>query len=124
LGLNGPEWAKRQLEKKKIAYQALDSGFLSCAQPDKLQQICDSLGPEEIDRVFRKWLKRIPLPLRPQDREEISAISNHFRLPAMAFKITSCTFIIRSVPQRTLADWLLVPPSAWPAVTQAEQIIC
>jgi hypothetical protein len=66
------------------------------------------LGPEEIDRVLRKWLKRIPLPLRPQDREEISAVSNHFRLPAMAFKITSCTFIIRSVPQRTLADWLLV----------------
>jgi len=69
LCLNGHEWAKRQLEKKKIAYEALDNGFLSCAQPDKLQQICDSLGPEEIDRVFRKWLKRIPLPLRAQDRE-------------------------------------------------------
>jgi hypothetical protein len=25
-------------------------------------------GPEQIDRVFRKWLKRIPLPLRPEDR--------------------------------------------------------
>src|SRR5215813_3340451 len=68
LCLNGHEWAKRQLEKKKIAYEALDNGFLSCAEPGKLQQICDSLGPEEIDRVFRKWLKRIPLPLRPQDR--------------------------------------------------------
>jgi hypothetical protein len=67
--VNGHEWAKRQLEKKKIAYEALDNGFLSCAQPDKLQQICDSLGPEEIDRVFRKWLQRLPLPLRPQDRE-------------------------------------------------------
>ena len=53
LCLNGNEWAKRQLEKKKIAYQALDNGFLSCAEPGKLQQICDSLGPEEIDRVFR-----------------------------------------------------------------------
>jgi hypothetical protein len=69
LCLNGHEWAKRQLEKKKIAYEALDNGFLSCAEPDKLQQICDSLGPEEIDRVFRKWLKRIPLPLRPEERE-------------------------------------------------------
>jgi hypothetical protein len=69
LCLNGHEWAKRQVEKKKIAYEALDNGFLSCAEPDKLQQICDSLGPEEIDRVFRKWLKRLPLPLRPQDRE-------------------------------------------------------
>jgi len=68
LCLNGHEWAKRQLEKKKIAYEALDNGFLSCAAPEKLQQICDSLGPEQIERVFRKWLKRLPLPLRPQDR--------------------------------------------------------
>src|SRR5262244_2822367 len=27
----------------------------------------------------------------------ISAASHHFRLPAIAFKITSCTFIIRSI---------------------------
>jgi hypothetical protein len=69
LCLNGHEWAKRQLEKRKIAYEALDNGFLSCAAPEQLQQICGSLGPQDIDRVFRKWLKRIPLPLRPQDRE-------------------------------------------------------
>jgi hypothetical protein len=68
LCLNGHEWAKRQLAKKRIAYEALDNGFLSCADPGKLQQICDSLGPEDIDRLFRKWLKRLPLPLRPQDR--------------------------------------------------------
>ena len=68
LCLNGHEWAKRQLEKKRIGYEALDNGFLSCADPGKLQQICDSLGPEDIDRVFRKWLKRLPLPLRTEDR--------------------------------------------------------
>ncbi len=28
LCLNGHEWAKRQLEKRKIAYEALDNGFL------------------------------------------------------------------------------------------------
>src|ERR1700680_2545203 len=69
LCLNGHEWAKRQLEKRKIAYEALDNGFLSCAEPEKLQQICDSLGPQDIDRVFRKWLTRLPLPLRAEDRE-------------------------------------------------------
>ena len=47
----------------------MDNGFLSCAGARKLQEICDSLGPEEIDRVFRKWLARIPLPLRSQDRD-------------------------------------------------------
>jgi hypothetical protein len=68
LCLNGHEWAKRQLDKRGIRYEALDNGFLSCSQPARLQQICDSLGPEDIDRVFRKWLGRIPLPLSPEDR--------------------------------------------------------
>jgi hypothetical protein len=69
LCVNGHEWAKRQLEKRGIAFEALDNGFLSCAEPEKLQQICDSLGPEDIDRLFRKWLTRLPLPLRTEDRE-------------------------------------------------------
>ena len=69
LCLNGHEWAKRQLEKRKIGYEALDNGFQSCAEAEKLQQICDSLGPEEIERLFRKWLQRVPLPLRAEDRK-------------------------------------------------------
>jgi len=51
LCLNGHEWAKRQLEKRGIEYEALDNGFLSCADPEKLQQICDSLGPRT-DRPY------------------------------------------------------------------------
>ena len=66
--LNGHEWAQRQLAKRDIAFEALDNGFLSCADPKKLQDLCDSLRPDDIDRVFRKWLNRLPLPLRPEDR--------------------------------------------------------
>jgi hypothetical protein len=69
LCLNGHEWAKRQLERAGVGCEALDNGFLSCRRPEKLLQVCDSLGPEEIDRVFRKWLKRVPMPLRARDRE-------------------------------------------------------
>src|SRR3954452_9715517 len=68
LCLNGHEWAKRQLDKHGISYEALDNGFLCCSQPQRLQEICDALGPEDIDRVFRKWLRRIPLPLQQEDR--------------------------------------------------------
>ena len=68
LCLNGHEWAKRQLEREKIGYQALDNGFLACADAARLQQICDSLGPEQIDKMLRKWLQRLPLPLRIEDR--------------------------------------------------------
>ena len=69
LCLSGHEWVKRQLKRRKIGYAALDNGFQSCEAPDKLQQICDPLGPEQIDRFFRKWLWRLPLPLRRQDSE-------------------------------------------------------
>jgi len=65
-GTSGPSgnWSARESVMKRWT-----NGFLSCAQPERLQEICDSLGPEQIDRAFRKWLKRIPLPLRSQDRE-------------------------------------------------------
>jgi hypothetical protein len=69
LCLNGHEWAKRQLDKRRIAYETLDNGFRSCAQPEKLQEICHSLGPDQIDRMFRKWLERLPLPLTKKDRQ-------------------------------------------------------
>ena len=36
--------AKRQLAKKGIAYEALDNGILSCADPERLQRSGDSLG--------------------------------------------------------------------------------
>lgn len=65
--LNGHEWAKRQLEKKAIAYEGLDNGFLSCERPELLQQICDQLGPEQIDSFFRKWVQRLPFPLTEKD---------------------------------------------------------
>jgi len=66
--INGHEWAKRQLEKAGVAFETLDNGFLSCEDPKKLQEICDSLGPGQIDSFFLKWLGRIPLPLALPDR--------------------------------------------------------
>jgi hypothetical protein len=48
LCLNGHEWAKRQLDKRHISYEALDNGFLSRSEPVKLQEICDALGPRTL----------------------------------------------------------------------------
>jgi len=43
--INGHEWAKRQAAKAGMDFDALDNGFLSCADPDGLQRICDRLSP-------------------------------------------------------------------------------
>jgi hypothetical protein len=69
LCLNGHEYAKRQLERAGIRYQALDNGIQSCADPKRLQNICDSLSAEKIDALLRKWLRRLPHPFPARDRQ-------------------------------------------------------
>lgn len=76
LCLNGHEYAKQQLERENIAYQALDNGIRSCANPKRLQQICDSLSAAKIDALLRKWLRRLPHPYPAADR------AAGYRLPA------------------------------------------
>ncbi len=66
--INGHEWAKRQLDKRGIAYESLDNGFLSCQDPAALQSLCDQFGPEPIEALFRKWLGRVPCPLTAHDQ--------------------------------------------------------
>jgi hypothetical protein len=66
--LNGHEYVKCQLRKAGIAFEALDNGILSCADPVRLQAICASLTSQKIDRLVRKWLRRLPHPFSPRDR--------------------------------------------------------
>jgi hypothetical protein len=68
LCLNGHEYAKRQLERKGIGFEALDNGVLSCDDPKRLQAICDSLSAEKIDALLRKWLRKLPHPFTASDR--------------------------------------------------------
>jgi len=83
--LNGHEWVKRQLAKEGIGFVALDNGVLSCDNPERLQQLCNELGAEQIEAVFRKWLARLPHPFAPKDREagyryELSILQAEFSL--------------------------------------------
>jgi hypothetical protein len=85
LCLNGHEYAKRQLEKEGIAYEALDNGVLSCADPERLQTICDGLTSHKIDALLRKWLRILPHPFSPRDRRagyryDISILQAEFSL--------------------------------------------
>jgi hypothetical protein len=61
--LNGHEWAKRQLARRRIRFVAPDNGFLSCGTADALQTICDSLSATDLDAFFARWQAQLPLPL-------------------------------------------------------------
>ena len=68
LCINGHEYVKRQLAKEGIAFEALDNGILTCANPRRLQQLCDGLSAAKIDALLRKWLARLPHPFTAKDR--------------------------------------------------------
>jgi hypothetical protein len=85
LCLNGHEYAKRQLAQKGIAFEALDNGILSCAEPERVQKICDGLSAEKIDGFLRKWLRLLPHPFTGADRKagyryDISILQAEFSL--------------------------------------------
>jgi hypothetical protein len=65
---NGHEWAKQQLRKAGIEFEALSNGFLSCAEPEHLQTICHQLDAEKIQALFDRWVDQIPWPLSAQQQ--------------------------------------------------------
>jgi hypothetical protein len=68
LCINGHEYVKRQLAKENIAFEPLDNGILSCADPKRLQELCDGLSAAKIDALLRKWLSKLPHPYTAKDR--------------------------------------------------------
>ena len=68
LCINGHGYLKRQLAQRGVAFEALDNGVLSCAAPERAQQICNALSADKIDTLLRKWLARLPHPFSRNDR--------------------------------------------------------
>lgn len=94
LCINGNEYAKCQLRKRGIEFEALDNGVLSCADPKALQRICDALDDKKIDRPLRKWLARLPHPFDRRDR------AAGYRYTA---SILQAEFALTQVPDRPVA---------------------
>ena len=69
LCINGHEYLKRQLDKEGIAYEALDNGIRSCANPQRMQEIADELSPEKIADLLHKWQTFLPSPFSLEDTQ-------------------------------------------------------
>ncbi len=68
LCLNGHEYVKRQLAQRGIAYEALDNGIRACADPRRVQALCDGLSAAKIEAFAHKWLRRLPHPFTAADQ--------------------------------------------------------
>src|ERR1700758_3645992 len=108
LCLNGHEYAKQQLARKGIAFEALDNGILSCADPARLQQICDGLSADKIDGLLRKWLRLLPHPFTGADRAagyryDISILQAEFSLTQVLDRPAHGRLLFEQVIRETLA---------------------
>jgi hypothetical protein len=68
LCLNGHEWLKRQLTRKRLRFEPLDNGIRACASPDRVQALAAQFDATTIETVFRKWLARVPHPFTAAQR--------------------------------------------------------
>ncbi len=98
LCLNGHEYLKRQLAQRGVAYEALDNGILSCAEPRQLQALAGGLSATKIEGLLRKWLARLPHPFTTRDRRagyryEVSILQAEFSLtPVLDQPVTGRVF--------------------------------
>ena len=58
------------MTKRGIAFEPLDNGIRSCADPEAMQRLADGLTADKIDALLRKWLARLPHPFEAVDREQ------------------------------------------------------
>jgi hypothetical protein len=103
LCINGNEYAKCQLRKRGIAFEALDNGILSCADPEALQRICDGLDDKKIDRLLRKWLARLPHPFDRKDR----AVGYRYRLSILQAEFALTQVLDRPVTGRVFFEQVI-----------------
>jgi hypothetical protein len=65
---NGHEWAKRQLAKAGIGFEALDNGLRSVADPVDAHRICARLEAGHVRDLLRRMTAVMPDPLTVEDR--------------------------------------------------------
>ena len=62
--INGHEYVKRQLGRRGIPFEALDNGIKSCADPRRLQRLCDGLSAKKIDALVSQMAPATPASLQ------------------------------------------------------------
>ena len=65
---NGHEWAKRQLAKAGIGFEALDNGLRSVQDPATARRVCARLGAGHVRDLLRRMTAALPDPLTVEDR--------------------------------------------------------
>jgi hypothetical protein len=57
--LNQHEWLARQLQQDGVFFRKAANAFVQCSDPDRLQQLADSLTPSDLEVPLQGWLREL-----------------------------------------------------------------
>jgi hypothetical protein len=66
--LNGHEWLARQLAHEGIAFRQRDNAIMDCAAPERLQELADAFGPDDVVAAVEPLLARWLTFFSPEER--------------------------------------------------------
>jgi hypothetical protein len=67
--LNQHDWLAHGMRRRGIRFQQTTNAFLRCSNPTALQQLADSLTPEDVIACAQKWLTRFTPFFTPEERK-------------------------------------------------------
>ena len=66
--LNQHHWLANRLRAEGVAFRQCGNAFLTCGDPDRLQQLADALTPRDLDRCAQRWLRTLTPFFTPSER--------------------------------------------------------
>jgi hypothetical protein len=66
--LNGHMWLRQHLRRSGHYVEPLDNGIAAVDDEAALRRLCRRFGPAHIQRVFDRWMYRLPNPFTAHDR--------------------------------------------------------
>jgi hypothetical protein len=68
--LNGHDWLAARLQQEGIDFRQHDNSFVDCADPQRLQELSDRFGPEDLRAMIDPWLGRLIPFFSDEERAE------------------------------------------------------
>ncbi len=68
--LNQHAWLAQRMKEQGIRFRSCANALVSCSDPEALQQLADSLRPEDLRTCAQKWLARLVPFFTPHERRE------------------------------------------------------
>jgi hypothetical protein len=67
--LNQHHWLANKMREEDIAFKQCSNAFVTCAKPERLQELADSLSPKDLIACGQKWLARLTPFFTSHERE-------------------------------------------------------